>query len=302
MNTQVRICGQRQMRRKMATADARPGEERFFPVTDLVLPPNDNNGNHVADEAAARLQFRDGGTRNGSDRANDFFDDSGERDRFAGRQLYQQLDGQSAGNGNAAPNQAAQAQTGQSQLAAAHRSDDVPSDTFGLAATGGFDSHAVALFDPRSVLNDVGGQLNDQSKAHQNIVVLNGKGVVANVDFRRYDREKAIEVANNLQAEGAIVLPHSASRETGYWNPAVRTDDQGKASFTFALPERFDRLASARQGRDRQNARRSGQRTAGGQERAVRRNQAAAGVCRWRQSEDRRYGSSSSVESGRRSK
>ncbi|MBM4091517.1 MAG: tetratricopeptide repeat protein, partial [Planctomycetes bacterium] len=41
-----------------------------------------------------------------------------------------------------------------------------------------------------------------------------------------------------LGGPGAMLLPHLGWQETGYWNPAVVTNEQGQATVTFTVPQR----------------------------------------------------------------
>lgn len=74
--------------------------------------------------------------------------------------------------------------------------------------------------------------LHDLSKAENTVVAMNDVG--------------EFQVVNGLPAEklrvlaeaGMQILPHMASAELGYWNPTVLTDENGKATITFRLPER----------------------------------------------------------------
>jgi uncharacterized protein YfaS (alpha-2-macroglobulin family)/TolA-binding protein len=46
------------------------------------------------------------------------------------------------------------------------------------------------------------------------------------------------KLVDKLQKRGATLLPNMRPQETGYWNPAIVTDEDGKASVTFTLPDR----------------------------------------------------------------
>jgi len=46
------------------------------------------------------------------------------------------------------------------------------------------------------------------------------------------------EAAAELAEAGAVLLPGVRWQETAYWNPAVTTDKDGRASITFTMPER----------------------------------------------------------------
>jgi alpha-2-macroglobulin len=52
------------------------------------------------------------------------------------------------------------------------------------------------------------------------------------------DGKKLRELADELQKAGAVILPPQGSQETAYWNPAIVTDQAGKAKVTITLPER----------------------------------------------------------------
>jgi alpha-2-macroglobulin len=53
-----------------------------------------------------------------------------------------------------------------------------------------------------------------------------------------YVEADAKKLADKLGKEGAMFLPPQGSQETGYWNPAIVTDKDGKAAVTITLPER----------------------------------------------------------------
>ena len=56
--------------------------------------------------------------------------------------------------------------------------------------------------------------------------------------FTNADGKKLKELADKLQKAGAVMLPPQASQETAYWNPAMVTEKDGKATVTITLPER----------------------------------------------------------------
>ncbi|MCO6453957.1 MAG: tetratricopeptide repeat protein [Pirellulaceae bacterium] len=70
------------------------------------------------------------------------------------------------------------------------------------------------------------------------IPVLQKDGVWFNLNTARVARTALGEVLTGLAAEEAVVLTGLRPHETAYWNPAVTTDDQGRASVRFTLPER----------------------------------------------------------------
>ncbi len=63
-----------------------------------------------------------------------------------------------------------------------------------------------------------------------------------NGEVRQYS-EDVLAMANNkllgeLQQAGAVLRPNAYAEETGYWNPSIVTDEEGKATVTFTIPER----------------------------------------------------------------
>lgn len=70
------------------------------------------------------------------------------------------------------------------------------------------------------------------SKAERTIVALNPRG-----EFQVVNGMPIAALAA-MAKDGFEVLPNMASAETGYWNPAVRTDKDGKATLVIRLPDR----------------------------------------------------------------
>ena len=67
------------------------------------------------------------------------------------------------------------------------------------------------------------------------------RGTLGGINFRgEYQVINGIPVAKlkRLEQEKLVVMPGSTAAETGYWNPAVLTDKNGKATITFRLPDR----------------------------------------------------------------
>ena len=54
----------------------------------------------------------------------------------------------------------------------------------------------------------------------------------------KWSEKRAKEIAVELRAAGAVIVPIVSQQETGYWNPAVTTGEDGKATVTFTVPER----------------------------------------------------------------
>jgi uncharacterized protein YfaS (alpha-2-macroglobulin family)/tetratricopeptide (TPR) repeat protein len=77
-----------------------------------------------------------------------------------------------------------------------------------------------------------------QSLGRRDVVTVDNRGRMKNVYFGEWKDEAANSHVANLAADGAILLPQLVVQETGYWNPSVVTDKLGKATVTFALPDR----------------------------------------------------------------
>jgi hypothetical protein len=74
-----------------------------------------------------------------------------------------------------------------------------------------------------------------------NLLVLDKSGSMRNLNLLtdgRWSKERAKEIAAELRASGAVIVPIISQQETGYWNPSVTTGDDGKATVTFTVPER----------------------------------------------------------------
>ena len=70
------------------------------------------------------------------------------------------------------------------------------------------------------------------SKTGKSIVALNGRGEFQVVSGL------AVIALQDLARDGLELLPGMARAETGYWNPAIVTDENGKATITLRLPDR----------------------------------------------------------------
>ncbi len=68
--------------------------------------------------------------------------------------------------------------------------------------------------------------------------VLTKNGTLFNVTLDHKNRAEHDQLAQALIDEGAIVIPQMRPDETGYWNPAIRTDEQGVAKVSITLPNR----------------------------------------------------------------
>jgi len=88
-----------------------------------------------------------------------------------------------------------------------------------------------------SALN-LSGLVNQQ---FDQITVLDDSGSMRNLNLSFGTGEahaSAEAMAVELAKTGAVLLPGMTRQETGYWNPAIETGDDGKATVTFTVPER----------------------------------------------------------------
>lgn len=77
------------------------------------------------------------------------------------------------------------------------------------------------------------------AKDRREFAVLLSDGSQTNVNLGDIKEEKQLgEVVKKLEASGAALLPGMSAAETGYWNPAIVTDKDGKATVTITMPER----------------------------------------------------------------
>jgi hypothetical protein len=71
------------------------------------------------------------------------------------------------------------------------------------------------------------------------IRVLLRDGSVQGVNLAGLGDVAAVKVlADQLAQTGAVLLPSAGMQETGYWNPAIVTGEDGTATVTFTVPER----------------------------------------------------------------
>jgi len=79
------------------------------------------------------------------------------------------------------------------------------------------------------------------TQKYSQVAVLNSNGTMVNLDLNadgQWNRKVAEEMVAELQEAGAVLLPGLTHQETGYWNPAITTGEDGKATVTFTVPER----------------------------------------------------------------
>ena len=72
------------------------------------------------------------------------------------------------------------------------------------------------------------------------VIVVDNSGMCRNVKLGngKLDDKRAADMAAEFNASGAILLSALLPQETGYWNPAVTTGADGKATITLTVPER----------------------------------------------------------------
>jgi hypothetical protein len=101
----------------------------------------------------------------------------------------------------------------------------------GTAANGGF-FYAPANADDLA-------NLVAQDQRH--VIILDKSGSMRNLSLfldAGQAQRNVKQVAAELNKAGAVLLPALRWQETGYWNPAVVTGEDGKATVTIAVPER----------------------------------------------------------------
>ena len=84
----------------------------------------------------------------------------------------------------------------------------------------------------QEVHDQVEHYFRDLSGAENTVVALNDIG-----EFQVVNGLPAAQL-RGLAKAGMKILPQMASAELGYWNPTILTDEKGKATLTFRLPER----------------------------------------------------------------
>src|SRR4029077_16755534 len=80
------------------------------------------------------------------------------------------------------------------------------------------------------------------NEGRKDMVVVMQNGMQCNVllaaaDQAQFDPTAAGKQAAQLTAQGAMVVTQSGTQETGFWNPAVVTDEKGEATLTITVPE-----------------------------------------------------------------
>ena len=79
------------------------------------------------------------------------------------------------------------------------------------------------------------------TQGQRQILVVDNSGMLRNVrlqDNGNWDQRRAEVLAAQFNESGAILLSDLLPQETGYWNPAITTGADGKATIVLAVPER----------------------------------------------------------------
>lgn len=81
--------------------------------------------------------------------------------------------------------------------------------------------------------------LRDDRVSNRWFAYIDANGRQNNVRFEKdLDGKQAEKLAEQLNDSGALLLPAVESQETAFWDPAVVTDKDGKATITITLPEK----------------------------------------------------------------
>ncbi|MEX2186156.1 MAG: tetratricopeptide repeat protein, partial [Pirellulales bacterium] len=72
----------------------------------------------------------------------------------------------------------------------------------------------------------------------RDVVVVDRWGKMSNVFFAELGDAEQMAEGKRLAEAGAMMLPQLIIQETGYWNPSVVTDKDGKATVAVTLPDR----------------------------------------------------------------
>ncbi len=114
----------------------------------------------------------------------------------------------------------------------------------GVTGTAPFDGSANALRDHWADVNNLRMYFrSDKAQMQRGLVLLSdaAEGTILGLNGRgEYQVVNGLSVAA-LQAvakDGLEILPGMGSAETGYWNPRIVTDKDGKATLTLRLPDR----------------------------------------------------------------
>lgn len=84
-------------------------------------------------------------------------------------------------------------------------------------------------------------KLGEQSSSGEYVPtfsIITKNGAWSELKLSGRDADKLLEMLKAAAPAGAVLLPGLPPHETGYWNPAVVTGADGKATLTFTLPER----------------------------------------------------------------
>ena len=70
------------------------------------------------------------------------------------------------------------------------------------------------------------------------LTAVTNKGAVLHYNAAAFEGDAGAKVVQQLTREQAVLITGLPSLETGYWNPAVRTDEKGQATVEFTMPDR----------------------------------------------------------------
>ena len=147
--------------------------------------------------------------------------------------------------------------------------------------------------DYSGVVNFNGGTLNTLvEQGNSSVLVVDNSGKYRNIrlgDNGKLDAKKAEAMAADFNASGAILLSALLPQETGYWNPAVITGADGKATLTLNVPERSTAWKFLAKGLSAETLAGEATDELLVEEGPLRRNQAAAGLHRRRHGRNPRH-------------
>ncbi|HVW38373.1 MAG TPA: alpha-2-macroglobulin family protein, partial [Pirellulales bacterium] len=132
---------------------------------------------------------------------------------------------------------AARSKSLSSELALDHKSlGDTVNDPYELNATR---LGRISAVDHPFTPKELTALLRDDGVSHRWFAYVDENGRQNNVRFEKdIDDKQAEKLAEELNASGAMLLPAVESQETAFWDPAVVTDKEGKATVTITLPEK----------------------------------------------------------------
>lgn len=76
------------------------------------------------------------------------------------------------------------------------------------------------------------------AERRQNFLVVDTQGRLQYLESARLGLGEVTALANRLQSQGSLLLPEGSPHETAFWDPAVETGPDGKATLTVTVPDR----------------------------------------------------------------